>query len=756
MNEMRHFMRTYIVSPHSRAASGNLAASCSQLFSQHLRRLGALLLALTSFTLPSWQVSAQMVWTRLHSFGMPESSGGSPVGALVQGRDGAFYGTTTKGGSGGRGTVFKLNPDGTDYTVLYHFTLSDYGPASGLIQGSDGAFYGMTARDSWGRDGGSVYKLNLDGTGFTILHRFRGSGYDNGGTLARLVQGTDGVLYGTTYDGGRSGAGSAFKLNLDGTGYTVLHHFTPWNGGAHHPMGGLLEGADGALYGTTLAGGDNDGGTVFKLNRDGTGYAVLHHFAARDDGYAPKSGLLEGPDGVLFGTTKRSADPSYGTVFRIHSSGRGHAILHAFAGESYDGRSPAGGLVRGADGALYGTTRSGGRNDSGTVFQLNPDGTGYTILHDFDQSDGGGFWPEDDLVQGTDGAFYGTTTRGGDMDLGTIFRIEANRVPSLLCASLAVLPCSPPGGFSVTVPVEVSDLDGQALAVSWDVDGTTFSVEGGSPPTTATVTFTSVFTPGTHTITFTASDGFTNASCQTTITVEADTTPPTLVRPANVRVEFVNETGARAEFPVPMATDDCSGSAPVSCVPASGSVFPIGTTLVVCTATDEAGNRAECTFTVTVLGARGLKEAMLAELRVLKARGGRRDALQLAEAIEALQRSLAAWLWVDETHLTPHGGDLMLSAEKEAMQKLRTLLQNEQGQLGEARLTKVILRLAKGDRLLAVVALQEAGNGNAGPSRLEAAWRQVTQGDQAMAQGEYVAGIEHYRNAWTRALDTKR
>jgi hypothetical protein len=111
---------------------------------------------------------------------------------------------------------------------------------------------------------------------------------------------------------------------------------------------------------------------------------------------------------------------------------------------------------------------------------------------------------------------------------------------------------------------------------------------------------------------------------------------------------------------------------------------------------------------------------------------------------------------VDETHVTQNGGDQVFRADKEAIQKLRALGQGKQSPLADATLAGFIQRLARADRLLAVVALGEAGTGGANPQKFDEAWRKVIQGDQAIAQGQYVGGIEHYAIAWKHALDRNR
>src|SRR5262249_50845166 len=142
----------------------------------------------------------------------------------VQGTDGALYGTALDGGSGGYGTVFRLNTNGTGFTVLRDFHLSTTGVGPGaLIQGTDGALYGKTYSGG-SRGYGTVFRLNTDGTGFTVLKAFD-YGTTGGYLYGGLVQGTNGALYGTANSGGSVGWGTVFGLNPNGTGFTILKNF---------------------------------------------------------------------------------------------------------------------------------------------------------------------------------------------------------------------------------------------------------------------------------------------------------------------------------------------------------------------------------------------------------------------------------------------------------------------------------------------------------------------------------------------------
>ena len=181
------------------------------------------------------------------------TDGAVPSSALVQGSDGNFYGTTWAGGTSGVGTVFEITSTGT-LTTLHNFDVTDGDyPSGALVQGSDGNFYGTTARS------GTVFKMTPTGA-LTTLATVGGFPY------AGLIQGTDGNFYGVTAAGGENGDGSAFEITPAGT-LTTLYNFciqTNCADGAGS-LAALVEGVNGNLYGTTTAGGASNEGTVFKL-----------------------------------------------------------------------------------------------------------------------------------------------------------------------------------------------------------------------------------------------------------------------------------------------------------------------------------------------------------------------------------------------------------------------------------------------------------------------------------------------------------
>lgn len=340
---------------------------------------------------------------------------------------GGAYGCVANSGCG---TIFEVSPSGRE-RVLYRFVggLSDgESPRAGMAT-LNGAFYGTTYEGGEGTKCyggcGTVFVARRDGTEGP-LHMFR-EGKDGAYPVAGLIA-ASGKLYGTTYLGGGShDGGTVFEISTTGK-ERVLHGFTGSPDDGASPLAGLIE-IDGTLYGTTASGGNScrqysgGCGTVFELSTSGNGYKLLYRFNGYPyDGAMPQASLVA-IDGKLYGTTIAGGTNNCGTVFVVSQTGR-ESVLYNFKGSRYgDGAIPQAGLIA-VNGALYGTTSSGGSggcyDGCGTVFMVSMTGK-ETVLHSFNGSPSGA-GPEASLVA-ADGAMYGTTQRGG-YDVGTIFRVS--------------------------------------------------------------------------------------------------------------------------------------------------------------------------------------------------------------------------------------------------------------------------------------------------------------------------------------------
>ncbi|MDB6026275.1 MAG: hypothetical protein JWM68_2498 [Verrucomicrobiales bacterium] len=347
------------------------------------------------------------------------------------GQDGAFYGTTTSGGSdfngflgSGNGTVFKLNSNHT-VTVQADFNggTNGFRAYGALVQDAQGNFYGTTLH---GVDyvHGTIFKINTNGV-LTNLYSFD-SRIDKNGSfpIAGLTISTNGLLYGTTRGGGQNNYGMVFRITHDGN-FTTLGSFFGPNGS--DPWGRLIEGRDGNFYGTTSSGGESNLGTVFRVGNDG-GLTTLASFVGTN-GANPYGGLLQGSDGQFYGTTEGGGESNRGSIFRMTPDG----ALTTMA--SFDGPTNAAGpraaLIEGRDGNFYGTAAGSGNYLYGTIFQVTPTGTLKTLVK---FNGGNGIYPYCDLFEGPDGNLYGTTAGGGAYGHGTIFRLGFGMAPKFQSA----------------------------------------------------------------------------------------------------------------------------------------------------------------------------------------------------------------------------------------------------------------------------------------------------------------------------------
>jgi uncharacterized repeat protein (TIGR03803 family) len=493
-------------------------------------------------------------------------NGAYPCGALLQGMDGNLYGTTCDLGSNlvvltsgtnvisgpefGSGTLFEVITNGTNGVILTNLLLLNN--ASSVASGQDLAYVyaGVTQRGYNGNLYGIVEGLSfIHNSAFIFdiqsdeISNFGSSFFTNALWLTGgLIEGGDGAFYGTAAAGGPwlndfgDSPGFAFKMSFNGE-FTLLYAFTGEDDGGF-PTGGLVQGGDGSFYGTTLLGGWWNAGTVFRLTTNGI-LTTLYSFSGSDDGYCPFAGLVQGNDGILYGTTAYGgvydeiADGyGGGTVFKITTNGT-LTTLASFSGD--DGALPVAPLVKGPDGNFYGTTYTGGLNftngasfddggrgmygaggsspeysastlaailsqntglpappvpnGSGTIYTVTPAGALSTVysfspiagvltneyqyllsslgyppvttntLKVWGPTNSDGANPSAGLTLASDGTFYGVTQSGGVYGEGTVFHFE----PTIL---------------SVRPQFQTVSLNGNVFSFSWNANvGTTYEVQ---------------------------------------------------------------------------------------------------------------------------------------------------------------------------------------------------------------------------------------------------------------------------------------
>lgn len=360
-------------------------------------------------------------YTKLHDFN--GTDGECAMGSVIS--DNTYlYGMTSGGiysplnNSFTDGNIFKIKIDGTGYVDLFDFSPTNGQYPLGSLNTDSTYLYGMT-HDGGTNNVGVLFKIKTDGTNYTNLLNFD---YTNGanpeGSLIR--NGT--FLYGTTYAGGAHNYGLIFKIKTDGTGYTNLFDFDSISGS--RPVCKLI--TDGFyLYGTTTQGGINNFGTVFKIKPDGTNFSKLFDFNTASEGQHPSSSLVS--DGVyLYGMTSGDNYFNNSVLFKVKTDGTNYTPLLYFGGAN--GLYPTGSLI--IDGVyLYGMTYgdinsiTGAVNNTGNIFKIKTDGTGYIQWADFSNASGRN--PYGDLL--LNGSFlYGMTTQGGTNNKGVIFKLNKN------------------------------------------------------------------------------------------------------------------------------------------------------------------------------------------------------------------------------------------------------------------------------------------------------------------------------------------
>jgi uncharacterized repeat protein (TIGR03803 family) len=359
--------------------------------------------------------------TILYSF-TGGADGAVPEASVIGDEAGNLYGTTNSGGASNAGVVFRLNAMGQE-TVLYSFTGGADGgyPYSGVIRDAAGNLYGTTTYGG-GEDLGVVYKV--DATGHeTVLHSFTGAA-DGGHPNAGLILDAKGNLYGTAVNGGAGFGGVVFRMDPMGN-ETVLHSFSGEDG--TEPYGGLIGDGAGNLDGTTFYGGTSDNGVVYKLDAQGN-ETVLYNFTGGADGGEPQAGVIRDAEGNLYGTTllggTGDCPAGCGVVYKLDATGQ-ESVLHSFTGGADGANGSADpGLIRDAEGNLYGATSNGGGPASaGVVFELDPAGQ-ESVLYTFPGgSDGAN--PHAGLTSDGKGNLYGTTYSGGPARAGVVYQVDA-------------------------------------------------------------------------------------------------------------------------------------------------------------------------------------------------------------------------------------------------------------------------------------------------------------------------------------------
>jgi uncharacterized repeat protein (TIGR03803 family) len=343
--------------------------------------------------------------TTLHAFQLGSIDACEPEDNIVQGRDGNMYGVGVSCGPNGTGAVYKISTTGAE-SVVFSFPSTWSSCFSGLTLGSDGNFYGTCFTTPTGN--GSIFQVTPAGV-FTDKHDFTGVNGDTEPVYAP-IQATDGNYYGVTGYYPYS-CGNIYKLTAAGV-YTNLHTFSGSDCG---PASSLFQASDGNLYGTLFACAINGSGPgcVYKITTAGV-FTEIYGFSS-SAGNLPCTGVIQGKDGKLYGATQQGAANNFGSIYKLTTAGV-YTDLHDFnnttdasCGNNV-GRTTVN-LLQVTDGSFYGVNGKNGPSGGGSIYKLTSANVFTAFLFPNPTVDGD--LPDSTLLQNTNGLGYGTTPSGG-------------------------------------------------------------------------------------------------------------------------------------------------------------------------------------------------------------------------------------------------------------------------------------------------------------------------------------------------------
>jgi uncharacterized repeat protein (TIGR03803 family) len=328
-----------------------------------------------------------------------------------------------------------------DYQVVKAFGIPDATqPTTGLLLATDGHFYGGTASSFFGGPPSTIYRVTPGGV-YTDLATI-----PDQGLAGDLIQGSDGHLYGVTDK-------HFVRVTLEGA-VSVLRVLPEFSGGVFR--GGLAEGDDGNFYGLTWLGGEFAAGIALRITPGG---ALTTLRSMTDDEATSNRSLMKASDGFFYGHIGGRGGDRLGRLFRMAPDGT-TTVLHEFTGGA-GGAYPSGGLVEASDGNLYGTTVLGGTHDRGTVYRLSREGA-FSVVHTFDTSESDVSRPMRRMIQGSDGALYGTTSSG-------VFRLTLDSRFRFLHSSARAYPGWAGGDrYGWTASAVTEGADGNLYGTMWE------------------------------------------------------------------------------------------------------------------------------------------------------------------------------------------------------------------------------------------------------------------------------------------------
>jgi uncharacterized repeat protein (TIGR03803 family) len=368
--------------------------------------------------------AARSELTKLHDFKSATDGEASVNNIAMQGS--RLFGTSWAGGTTNGGTIWRFDTSNNQFANLHNFTdANGAGPISGLTL-SNSKLFGTTYLGGL-HSGGSIWSFDLAGNSFSKLHDFTLSDgtFSNGGVVVSAN-----TLYGTTRLGGQFGRGSIWKINTGGGGFTKLHNFAESGS-----VGGLVV-AGNQLYGTTYTDGPSHDGSVWSLNLDTLAFKTLHTFDGFSKGSTPLGNIVLNGTKIV-GTTYDGGAHHAGTIWSVDAVSQEYALLHSFTSSEGISSRMAPMIV---DGKIFGGGWEGGVNNDGTLWSMDLSTQSFSVLANFDTATSGDAPNGGITVQ--NGFIYGTTKQGGANGSGTIWR---SPIPEPSTLALFAIGCSAVG-----------------------------------------------------------------------------------------------------------------------------------------------------------------------------------------------------------------------------------------------------------------------------------------------------------------------
>ncbi|WP_431136801.1 choice-of-anchor tandem repeat GloVer-containing protein [Psychroserpens mesophilus] len=373
-------------------------------------------------------------FTTLLSFAGSNNLGYSPGPKLTLASNDKLYGVTEYGGASGIGSLFEYNPSTDQSSLLYDFNInSGYYPYAGLFEASDGKLYSVANKTLYGlvdSFNSMFYSFDLSTNSYNPIFKFNSS-TDGAGPDGSLIYSENRQkFYGLTLRGGINDSGAIFEYSPISNIYTRLHSFDEPDSNPEMgilPRASLLEASNGKLYGTAFRGGSNELGMLFEFDLSTNTFAKKHDFGQVLGG-TPLGDLVQASNNKIYGMTSvggegvfMGTEVAVGTIFEYDITTENYIKIHDFNFE--DGAFPNGGLIEGPNGKLYGMTLNGGFQDGGVIFEYDFT-TGFNKLHEFEYNGINGFRPYGNLIQFDANTLYGMTSEGGVHDDGVIFQFN--------------------------------------------------------------------------------------------------------------------------------------------------------------------------------------------------------------------------------------------------------------------------------------------------------------------------------------------